>query len=104
MNRGVMGSGHGWAIGWAVAWNCKAKSYLNQMPPGSANWVIGSVGERQQKAIPGSNDTGSIVYDPVSLLPEGIYDSHGIPILPSSLYLAQLKERLGDQDLNNTGY
>ena len=104
MNRGVMGSGHGWAIGWAVAWNCKAKSYLNQMPPGSANWVIGSFGEQQRKAIPGSNDSGSIVYDKASVLPEGIYDSHTIPVTPSSLYLAQLQERLGKQAVLNIGY
>ena len=104
MNRGVMGSGHGWAIGWAVAWNCKAKSYLNQLPPGSANWVIGSYGSQQRKAIPGSNQSGNITYDSLSLLPEGIYDSHNIPVAPTSLYLAQLNERLGKQALINIGY
>ena len=104
MNRGVMGSGHGWTIGWAVAWNCKAKSFLNQMPPGSANWVIGSYGDQQRKAIPGSNDSGSIVYDKLSVLPEGIYDSHNMPVTPSSLYLAQLQERLGKQAISNIGY
>lgn len=104
MNRGVMGSGHGWAIGWAVAWNCKAKSFLNQMPPGSANWVIGSYGDQQRKAIPASNDSGSIVYDKLSVLPEGIYDSHNMPVMPSSLYLAQLQERLGKQAVLNIGY
>ena len=95
MNRGVMGSGHGWAIGWAVAWNCKAKSFLNQQPPGAANWVIGSEGEKQKRAIP---------FDTLPYLPEGIYDSHGIPVTPSSLYLAQLYERLGKQALINIGY
>src|SRR5688572_5103068 len=104
MNRGVMGSGHGWAIGWAVAWNCKAKSFLNQMPPGSANWVIGSQGNQQRKAIPGSNETGNIIYDSLSVLPEGIYDSHNMPVAPSSLYLAQLQERLGKQAVLNIGY
>ncbi|SEL07495.1 hypothetical protein SAMN04488505_1011434 [Chitinophaga rupis] len=48
MNRGAMGSGHGWAIGWAVVWNCKAQLFLNQQPPGAANWVIGNQGERQK--------------------------------------------------------
>ncbi len=103
MNRGVMGSGHGWAIGWAVAWNCKAKSYLNQMPPGSANWVIGSSGEHQKKAIPGSNETGNISYG-AGVLPEGFYDSPNVPVTPRSLYLAQLNERLGKQALINIGY
>jgi hypothetical protein len=85
MNRGEMGSGHGWAIGWAVAWNCKAATYLNQMPPGVANWVIGCKGEPQQKAMPFTEDP---------LLPQGIYDSHNFTVTPKSLYLAQLKERL----------
>lgn len=95
MNRGSMGSGHGWAIGWAVAWNCKAKSYLNQLPPGAANWVIGSSGEKQKRAIPFKEDP---------LLPEGIYDSHGLPVTPASLYLAQLAERLGKNAVKNIGY
>ncbi len=95
MNRGEMGSGHGWAIGWAVAWNCKAKSFLNQQPPGAANWVIGSQGEKQKKALP---------FDSLPLLPEGIYDSYGIPVTPLSLYLAQLSGRLGKDALINIGY
>ncbi|HUS03845.1 MAG TPA: hypothetical protein VMY77_19025 [Chitinophagaceae bacterium] len=95
MNRGAMGSGHGWAIGWAVAWNCRAKSYLNQLPPGSANWVIGSTGEKQKRAIPFNAEPN---------LPEGIYDSYGVPVNPLSLYLAQLAERLGKQAVKNTGY
>ncbi len=95
MNRGIMGSGHGWSIGWAVAWNCKAKTYLNQQPPGAANWVIGSLGERTKKAIP---------FDSIPYLPEGIFDSHGQPVAPSSLYLAQLAERLGKGAVKNIGY
>lgn len=95
MNRGIMGSGHGWAIGWAVAWNCKANTFLNQQPPGAENWVIGSQGERKKRAIP---------FDEEPFLPEGIYDSHGIPVAPESLYLAQLSERLGIKALENIGY
>jgi len=86
MNRGAMGSGHGWAIGWAVAWNCKAKSYLNQQPPGAFNWVIGSTGEKQKRARP---------FDSLPFLPEGIYDAYSSPVYPQSLYEAQLRERLG---------
>jgi len=37
-------------------------------------------------------------------LPEGIYDSHNTPVAPTSLYLAQLNERLGKQALINVGY
>ncbi|MCD2425768.1 hypothetical protein LQ567_23490 [Niabella pedocola] len=95
MNRGEMGSGHGWAIGWAVAWNCRAKTYLNQQPPGAYNWVIGCVGLPQQRAMP---------FDKEPLLPEGIYDAHGAAVIPASLYLAQLKSRLGGQATEATGY
>ena len=44
-NRGSMGSGHGWSMGWGVIWNCEAKDYIVQNPPGALNWMIGSVGE-----------------------------------------------------------
>lgn len=95
MNRGAMGSGHGWAIGWAVAWNSSAKSFLNQQPPGAANWVIGGSGEPQKKAMP---------FDQAPLLAEGIYDVPGVSVLPQSLYLEQLSERLGAQAVKNIGY
>lgn len=96
MNRGAMGSGHGWAIGWAVAWNCKAKSFMNQQPPGSENWVIGSSGEQQKRDVPFIKGSG--------IVPEGIYDSYRKPVTPQSLYLSQLKERKGEQAVKNLGY
>lgn len=96
MNRGEMGSGHGWAIGWGVAWNCTAKSYLNQQPPGAANWVIGSKGEHDKKPIPFEKNS--------PLLPEGFYDSPDKRVTPQSLYLSQLSERLGQQAVKNIGY
>src|SRR5262249_22380026 len=37
-------------------------------------------------------------------LPNGIFDSLGTPVTPSSLYLAQLCERLGPPALTNIGY
>jgi len=95
MNRGEMGSGHGWTIGWAVAWNCSAKNYVIQQPPGVANWAIGCRGERLTSSMPFGHQPK---------LPEGIFDSHGSPVDPASLYLAQLKERLGSQALKNIGY
>jgi hypothetical protein len=92
MNRGEMGTGHGWAIGWAVAWNCSAKSLLNQQPPGAMNWMIGCTGERRQEGRP---------FERVGVLPEGVYVSHGTPVLPNSLYLQQLEERLGEKAVKN---
>jgi len=90
-----MGSGHGWTVGWSVAWNCVAKTYTIQQPPGSMNWAVACIGTRETSSEPGSKD---------KILPSGIFDSHNVPVTPSSLYLAQLKERLGPQALSNIGY
>ncbi|WP_294618465.1 hypothetical protein [uncultured Bacteroides sp.] len=95
-NRGSMGSGHGWGTAWSVAWNCEAKSYVNQLPPGTCNWVIGSTGESTPLRRP-FNRTGAT-------LPVGIFDAHNTPVTPQSLYLAQLKERMGETALQNIGY
>jgi hypothetical protein len=66
-----------------------------QKSPGAANWVIGCKGEPRKAAIP---------FQSSPFLPEGIYDAHNTPVDPSSLYLAQLSERLGKQAVTNTGY
>jgi len=95
MNRGVAGSGHGWTMAWAVAWNCIAKTYIIQNPPGAMNWAIGCKGTREQTAR---------LFDSSPILGEGTFDSHGIPVAPQSLYLAQLEERLGRTALENIGY
>ena len=99
MNRGEMGSGHGWTMGWAVAWNNTAKSFVIQMPPGSANWSIGNTGEQQIQSMP--------IFDggpKRPLLPQGFIESQDKPVAPASLYLQQLKDRLGPQALKNIGY
>jgi hypothetical protein len=95
MNRGVAGSGHGWTMGWAVAWNCIAKTYIIQNPPGAFNWAIGCIGERQQTAR---------LFDTGPIQPEGIFDSYNKPVSVQSLYLAQLSDRLGSKALKNIGY
>jgi len=87
INRGTAGSGHGWAMGWGVAWNCTAKILNFQQPPGVINWCVGCTGELDKK-------TG---------LTDG-YFSLGTPVVPKSLYLAQLQERLGASALKNIGY
>lgn len=93
-NRGSMGSGHGWSTGWSVAWNCVAKSYIIQQPPGAVNWAIGCSGERRTAPRP---------FGKGPALPEGTFES-AVPVAPKSLYLAQLAERLGPQALKNIGY
>ena len=96
MDRGVMGSGHGWTVGWSVAWNCTAKTFTVQRPPGSLNWAIGCRGKLEDGTEPGSRNGPK--------LPDGIFESANRPVTPGSLYLAQLKERLGAAALANIGY
>ena len=94
-NRGFFGSGHGWDAGWSVAWNATSTYFLIQAPPGTANWCIGCIGSVLSEAAPGGDGT---------IVPNGIYDSLGTAVTPGSLYLAQLKERLGSEALHNIGY
>jgi hypothetical protein len=87
MNRGTAGSGQGWAIGWGVIWNSTAMALTVQQPPGAANWAIGS--------------SGTIM---PPLPANGVIDSPGKPVAPTSLYLSQLCERLGPAAVANLGY
>jgi len=86
INRKTAGSGHGWAMAWGVAWNCTARDYLVEQPPGAMNWSIGCTGEINKDSA------------------KNCFTSHGSPVLPQSLYLAQLRERLGASALKNIGY
>jgi hypothetical protein len=94
-NRGNLGSGQGWDAGWSVAWNVTAKTFTIQQPPGSQNFCIGCIGQILTQARPGTS---------TPLLPNGIYDSYGTPVTPSSLYLEQLFERKGPQAIIDIGY
>jgi len=75
-DRGNMGTGHGWAGANQVVWNCKADGMIIENPPTAQNWVIGSI--------------------TTSLRGNGNRESIGSPVLPKSLYLAQLNQRLQD--------
>jgi hypothetical protein len=94
MDRGTAGSGQGWAIGFGVVWNAATSTLVIQQPPGATNWAIGSSGTLKTQAAPGGS----------TILPQGIVDSHDVLVAPSSLYLAQLCERLGPNALSATGY
>ncbi len=95
MNRGVAGSGHGWTMAWGVVWNSIAKTFIIQNPPGTLNWAIGCIGTKNQTAR---------LFDSKPIIPDGEYESFGKNVFPQSLYLAQLKERLGRKALLNVGY
>ncbi len=97
-NRGEMGSGHGWAIGWSVLWNNQAKSFIVQNPPGALNWSIGDVGKHASESMP-------VFAQPLGpLLPSGIVESTGKHVAPESLYLEQLRERMGSKAITAIGY
>jgi hypothetical protein len=87
-DRATGGSGHGWDIGWAVAWNVSSPFLLVQQPPGALNWCIGCIGT------------------PVTIgsTPNGIFDSPGKMVEPASLYLHQLRDRLGPDAVRSIGY
>jgi hypothetical protein len=89
-------SNQGWSMGFGVVWNSVASSFLIQKPPGAENWSIGATGG-SQIVSPEPGTTGAD-------LPQGIIDSQGTPVAPSSLYLAQLCARLGPQALAAIGY
>ncbi len=78
-DRGAMGSGHGWAGANYVVWNSRG-SLICQQPPTAQNFAIGFVGQRGKDAYP---------------RPAGWWESTGVPVVPRSLYRAQLAARLG---------
>ena len=86
IDRKSSGSGHGWAIGWGIVWNVTVKHLQVQMPPGALNLAIGCKGE------------------PHKTFSQESFLSANRPVTPASLYLAQLRERLGGAAVKNIGY
>ncbi len=76
-NRGSSGTGHGWAGAQTMFWNVDATEVKVESPIGGRNWGIGCVGDVQNGA--------------------GYWDNWGAPVLPRSLYLQQLADRLGPE-------
>ena len=91
MNRGEMGSGHGWTMGWGVVWNSSAAALVIQNPPGAANWSIGTSGDEQTAPM---KIFGVRMRD-LPDLPQGFIESANHRVQPESLYRAQLAARLG---------
>jgi hypothetical protein len=93
-----MGTGHGWTLGWSVVWNNKASTITVQNPPGVLNWSIGDMGYQEDAPMP--------VFDTPEgpSLPHGVIESSGHPVEPASLYLEQLRDRLGPQAVAAIGY
>src|SRR5215204_1562928 len=85
-DRGYYGSGHGWSGANYVAWNCEGP-LVCQKPPTAQNWAIGHVGEKMRGAFEPRED--------------GYWESFGRHVDPSSLYLQQLRDRLGTTAVKN---
>lgn len=88
-NRGNDGSGQGWGAGFSLMYNCQVPQFQLEQPATTTNqynWTIGGMG-----SIDNYSDNG-------------IYDTLGSIVTPRSLYLEQLKERLGPAAIQNIGY
>jgi hypothetical protein len=81
LNRGNTGTGHGWTGANLVFWNCRADSFACENPPTAQNWAIGCRADEY--------------------VGNGRWISPGHQVKPDSLYLAQLRERLGAQAISN---
>ncbi|MDB5085367.1 MAG: hypothetical protein JWN30_2253, partial [Bacilli bacterium] len=81
-DRQYFGSGHGWSGANYVAWNTTGDLVV-QKPPTAHNWSFGHVGQKGREAFPPRE--------------QGSFASFGQCMKPDSLYLQQLKERLGQQ-------
>lgn len=95
-DRGWLGSGHGWAGANYVTWNTEG-GLVAQKPPTAQNYAIGHIptddGLNVKPLVP--ND-----YDPRPR-ENGYWESEGKHVSLPSLYIQQLKDRLGQQAVNN---
>jgi alpha-galactosidase len=85
-NRKNMGSGHGWSGAYCMIWN-SVGTFIVESPPTAPNWCVGSSGIRHAGPFE--------PFEPVN------YQSWGTAVQPSSLYLAQLSDRLGAAAVEN---
>lgn len=83
VNRGRSGTGHGWAGAQMVFWNCKADGMGCVRPPTAQNFAIGCT-------VKGGGG-------------DGYWESTNAPVAPRSLYLQQLRDRLGPAAVQNIG-
>ena len=91
-DRGDQGTGHGWSGANYVTWNTEGALVLQQ-PPTAQNYAIGHVGTKSKSYLPNTVDQRPR-YD-------GYWESHGTHVAPNSLYLEQLKDRLGAMVVQN---
>lgn len=99
VNRGWLGTGHGWAGAQMVFWNCSSVLIAVQKPPHAQNFAIGarkSPDESQLAAqIVGeiNRAAGTELPPTAPLWGDGHIESPHAPVYPRSLYEAQLADR-----------
>jgi len=82
-NRETSGTGHGWAGAQQLAWNSEYDAIVVQAPEGAMNFSVGTPADIVDGFFP--------------VHPFGIFESSDGPVLPRSLYLQQLEDRLGPE-------
>ena len=89
-NRGSDGSGQGYGAGYSIIYNGDSKGIINEIPQVNHhyNWAIGGA--------PGATF--------IHRSDDGIFDATNGYVNPRSLYLEQLRERLGGAAVENIGY
>jgi hypothetical protein len=82
-NRLTSGTGHGWAGVQNMFWNCHSyfEEFKVESPLGGLNWGIGCTAQVKEG--------------------NGYWESYGTQVQPRSLYLQQLKDRIGEQAVLN---
>jgi hypothetical protein len=83
VNRLYHGTGQGWAGANYVTWNTRGRISIEK-PPTAQNWSIGHKGRRLNRLF------HNFIFE------DGFIDLQGSNVLPRSLYIHQLKDRLGD--------
>jgi hypothetical protein len=85
----ISGGDNGWGAGYSVFYNCDVNNFTIQEPgvDHTYNWWIGGSGVNTDPATDA-----------------GIYDTEDVTVTPNSLYLEQLKERLGGAAVEKIGY
>lgn len=102
LNRGNLGTGHGWTGNSSVFWNCAAPSILVDKPPLGQNFAIGcsdpglyDQGQADLSRALYNKSSGMNEVSSAPLSGTGYIESPLNTVEPQSLYYAQLSARLG---------
>jgi hypothetical protein len=87
-SRKASGTGHGWSGAQVVFWNSNTQTLICDSPPGAKNFSIGNVGMKREGT-----------WAPEE--PFCWWQNLGNHVIPRSLYVQQLRERLGSTALKN---